>query len=86
MKREDFEKAKELDNMISELTLKAEAMLQMATRLENAQCCGILDFGNALPNIRLNPEDLVIVAELYYKRYSTIQKQIGELTKEFYSI
>lgn len=86
MKREDFEKAKELDDMISELALKAEQINNMATSIENAKCCGVIDFGQAYPSIRLNPEDLVIVSELLYKRYNNIQEQIGELKKEFYSI
>ena len=83
MKREDFEKAKELDNQISELTLLAEAMLQNAKRLKEAGCCGVIEFGQALPTIRLTPEDLGIVAEIYYKRHNDIQRKIGELKTLF---
>ena len=86
MTREDFEKARELDNVIEELKLKADSMLKMATRLKKSQCSGVIDFGNAIPAIRVEPEDLAFVAEIYHKRFNEIQRQIGELLEEFHSI
>lgn len=34
MKQEDFERAKEIDNRIAELTLKAEEAIQKAKRIQ----------------------------------------------------
>ena len=83
MRRDDFENARELDKQMSELMLEAEVMLQNAKRLKEAGCCGVIEFGQALPTIRLTPEDLGIVAEIYYKRHNDIQRKIGELKTLF---
>lgn len=87
MKQEDFEKAKEIDNRIAELTLKAEAAIQTAKRIENLDGTPVLDnVSENVIRIKLDKDALKILSEYYYKRHNDIQKRIGELKKEFYNI
>lgn len=86
MKQEDYEKAKEIDNRIVELTLKAEEAIQIAKRIDDAEVDGVLTFGPSTVGITIKKEALLSIAEYYYKRHNNIQNQIVELKKEFYAI
>lgn len=86
MKQEDYEKAKEIDNRIVELTLQAEEAIQIAKRIDDAEVDGVLTFGPSTVGITIKKEALLSIAEYYYKRHNNIQNQIVELKKEFYAI
>ena len=88
MKQEDFERAKEIENLIAELTLMAEKDIQVAKHLESGSGSVHVNFGIGLrlEQVVLDKEAMKVLSEFYYKRHNDIQKQIGELKKEFYNI
>lgn len=88
MKQEDFEKAKEIENRIEELTLQAEKDIQFAKRIETGNESVRLKFGLGLDSeLFLMDEGAKNgLSEFYYKRHNDLQEQIGELKKEFYEI
>lgn len=88
MKQEDFEKAKEIDKRIAELTLQAEKDIQMAKRLESYGGNVHVTFGVGTGSIvaLIDNEALNYLSGYYYKRHNDLQEQIGELKKEFYEI
>lgn len=88
MKQEDFEKAKEIENRIAELTLLAEKDIQIAKRLETGCVYVRIEFGLGLGSqtVVMDEGAKKGLSEFYYKRHNDLQEQIGELKKEFYEI
>ena len=85
MKQEDFEKAKEIENRIAELTLLAEKDIQIAKRIETGNAYVRIEFGLGLGSqtVVMDEGAKKGLSEFYYKRHNDIQRKIGELKTLF---